>query len=226
MLRLQTRRRRGRGQATLEFAFMLPLYLLVFFAAVDSALWAIQTGAAVSSAEVAARLAASVQVCTGPPSCASGSLIIDTAGVERAPVAAEVTAGVRKQLQQAMFGTTVVPWCHENAGRAPDQRTSSSCTNSLGKYSRCPDKPEEVLNSDVLSGAGGPGISNRTIAVCVEVEDLCAPLPQPCGESPNVTVKIIGYLASLVPPALSIGWKAGQIPLNVGARIHAQRFNP
>lgn len=222
MLRLQTRRRRGRGQATLEFAFMLPLYLLVFFAAIDAGLWAIQTGASVTSAEVAARLAASVQVCT-PPACAAGPTI-NTGGPENAPLAADVTSGVRKQLQQAMFGTTIVPWCHELAGTAPADRTSATCKNT-GIYSRCPTTPPDVLDSDVLGGAGSPSVSNRTIAVCVEVDDPCAGVPG-CSESPNVTVRIIGYLASLVPPALGIGWKAGQIPLDVGARIHAQRFNP
>jgi Flp pilus assembly protein TadG len=55
MLRRAARRR---GQATIEFAFVAPLFFLCFFAAIDAALWAIQTSASVSAAEQAARLAA------------------------------------------------------------------------------------------------------------------------------------------------------------------------
>lgn len=46
------------GQASIEFAFVAPLFFLCFFAALDSALWAIQTSASVSAAEQTARLAA------------------------------------------------------------------------------------------------------------------------------------------------------------------------
>ena len=44
------------GQATVEFAFVAPLFFLCFFAAIDAALWALQTSASVSAAEQAARL--------------------------------------------------------------------------------------------------------------------------------------------------------------------------
>jgi len=217
MLCLQKRRRRPRrGQATLEFAFTFPLYLIVFFASIDAALWAIQTSAAVTAAEVAARLAAAVEVCDNP-SCLTNPTI-DTRVPEGAPAAADVTTSVRQRLQEAMFGTTVVPWCEEQQGKPPAQRTAADCKQT-GAYSQCPTTPDQVLTSNVNVGGGGG--SDRTVAVCVEEAPPCA---APC--SADVTVRIIGYLASLVPPAFGLGWKAGQIPINVGARIHAQRFNP
>jgi hypothetical protein len=88
----------GRGQATVEFAFMAPLFFLCFFAAIDAGLWAIQTSAAVSAAEQGARLAASA---AGTPQ--SG----DT------PSPQVLFAAVRNQLRQAMFGTAHEAACTE-----------------------------------------------------------------------------------------------------------------
>ncbi len=86
-------RGRARAQSTLEFAFVAPLFLMCFFAVIDSALWAVQTSASVSAAEQAVRLAAA----------ASGS-----AGSETTPSPVVLLDGVRQQLQQALFGARVV----------------------------------------------------------------------------------------------------------------------
>jgi hypothetical protein len=41
-----------------------------------------------------------------------------------------------------------------------------------------------------------------------------------------VTVRVIGFLASLVPPLSGLGWHAGEIPLDIVATTHALRFAP
>lgn len=216
-IRLRRQRRRRGGQATVEFAFCLPLYLLVFFATIDAALWAIQTSACVSAAEVAARLAASVQAqstCSPPsPSC----MTIVTSGTETTPLAADVTLQVRRNLQQAMFGTTILPWCRPDSGSIPpDQRTGANCHQD-GIFRTCPTGPGDVLGAPRADGFG-----DRVIVVCVE--ERGPPGGDPATDPPSVVVKVVGYLASLVPPAFGIGWRAGEIPIDIGARTHAQRF--
>jgi hypothetical protein len=39
-----------------------------------------------------------------------------------------------------------------------------------------------------------------------------------------VTVRVIGFLASLVPPLSGLGWHAGEIPIDVVATTHTLRF--
>src|SRR5579863_9248496 len=170
-------RGRRRGQTTLEFALVAPLFLACFFGAVDAALWAVQSGAAVSAAEQAARLAAA----------ASGSPTSTTT-----PTSEQLVDGVRAQLEPALFGTRVVAWC--SAGRG-------ACVPGTGG---CPSTPADV------EAAFGP----RTVAVC-EVQGTAAPAcpapplaPTPrCGDPPTVTVHVIGYLASLVPPISGFAWR-------------------
>ena len=82
------------GQATVEFAFVAPLFFLCFFAAIDAALWALQTSASVSAAEQAARLAAAAA--SSPQS-------------EDTPSPAVLLGAVRAQLHQALFGTPAEP---------------------------------------------------------------------------------------------------------------------
>jgi Flp pilus assembly protein TadG len=83
---------RRRGQTTIEFAFVAPLFFLCFFAAIDAALWAIQTSAAVSATEQAARLAAAAANTAQSEDTASPQVLL---------------ASIRTQLQQAMFGTAL-----------------------------------------------------------------------------------------------------------------------
>ncbi|MHB8717981.1 MAG: TadE/TadG family type IV pilus assembly protein [Candidatus Dormibacteria bacterium] len=194
---VQGRRRRHRAQSTLEFALVAPLFLASFFGAVDAALWAVQEGAAVSAAEQAARLAAAA---SGSPTSAAS------------PTAAVLVAGVRTQLQQALFGVRVVAWCGPAAG---------ACDSAGVDAGTCPRLPADV------EAALGP----RTVAVC-DVESppspACpaAPLPPPprCGDPPTVTVHVIGYLASLVPAIGAFGWRGGEIPIDVVATTHTLRF--
>ena len=193
---MEGRGRRRSAQSTLEFALVAPLFLACFFAAIDAALWAVQSGAAVSAAEQAARLAAA----------ASGSPTSVTA-----PSATALVEGVRVQLQQALFGTRVVAWCGADGG---------ACSIA-GGAGTCPAAPADV------EAAFGP----RTVAVC-DVENPPAPAcpvaPSPplprCGDPPTVTVHVIGYLASLVPPLSALGWRNGEIPIDISATTHTLRF--
>jgi hypothetical protein len=190
------RRSSRRAQATLEFAFSAPLLLLCLFGAVDAAAWSVQQGAAVAALEQGTRIAASAPA--EPTSTAT-------------PTAAEVTAAVVSHLRPAMFATGVRPWCGSGArcGTRP-----------------CPPSPAAVQS------AFGP----RVVAVCVEEHAAppCVTDPTPgslgvppyCGESPTVTVRAVGYMASLVPPGFGLGWQSGEIPLDVGATTHALTFAP
>lgn len=197
------RRRLAIGaQATVEFAFMAPLFFLCFFAAIDAGLWAIQTSASVSAAEQAARLAAA----------AAGSPQSD-----ETPSPAVLFGAVSNQLRQAMFGTTVVPWCDPGGGPCATPQAGANG----GPFARCPTTPEQV---EQRFGA-------RTVAVCDEISapaPICPPSPLPptprCGDPPTVTVHVIGFLASLVPPLSGLGWHAGEIPIDVVATTHTLRF--
>jgi hypothetical protein len=39
-----------------------------------------------------------------------------------------------------------------------------------------------------------------------------------------VTVRVIGFLASLVPPLSGFGWRTGEIPVDIVATTHTLRF--
>jgi hypothetical protein len=193
---------RRAGQATIEFAFAAPLFFLCFFAAIDAALWAIQSSAAVSAAEQGARLAAAA---------ATTPLSEDT------PSPAVLLAAVRGQLQQAMFATTVVAWCDPAAG----QCVTPSAAGGGGPFARCPTSPAAV---EERFGA-------RTIAICDETSAPAPPCPPPpqaatprCDDPPTVAVHVVGFMASLVPPISGFGWHAGEIPINVVATTHSLRF--
>ncbi len=41
-----------------------------------------------------------------------------------------------------------------------------------------------------------------------------------------VTVRVIGYIASLVPPISGFGWRGGEIPIDISATTHTLRFAP
>ena len=83
------------AQATVEFAFVAPLFLLCFLGAVDSGLWALQNAASVSAVEAAARAAAS----------AGGGPLANAA-----PDARAITAVVDARLRQSLFATRIVAW--------------------------------------------------------------------------------------------------------------------
>lgn len=99
-------RRGDRSQATLEFAFVAPLFLVCFLASIDAGLWAVQNGAEVAAVEQGARLAA-----------AAGPAPVGTA----APNADAVTAGVTPRLRQALFATRIVPWTGGACPQTPAQ---------------------------------------------------------------------------------------------------------
>jgi Flp pilus assembly protein TadG len=121
---------------------------------------------------------------------------------QAAPNSAQLTAGVIAQLRTAMFATTVTAWPRQG----------------------CPGS-----SSDVEAAVGA-----RTIVVCVQEHDppACSRPPTPtnpgvpayCGESPTITVRVVGFMASLVPPSFGLGWHGGEIPLDVRATTHVLRF--
>lgn len=194
--------RSRRGQATIEFAFVAPLFFLCFFAAIDAGTWAIQTGASVSAADQAARLAAAAAGTPESPATPAPTVLL---------------AAVRTQLQSALFGTHVVAWCDPAGGPCPAATIASV---PPGEFGRCPSDPEEVERHF------GP----RTVALCVDTTTAprcpappLQPLPR-CGDPPTVTVHVIGFLASLVPPLSGFGWHAGEIPVDVVATTHTLRF--
>lgn len=120
------------------------------------------------------------------------------------PDSRSVTAAVGPRLRQALFATRITPWP----------------TNA------CPAAPADV---ESMLGA-------RTVALCVEdhAPPPCttppagapAPYPQYCDDTPTVSVRLIGHVASLVPPGFGVGGSGGEIPADVGVTTHTLRFAP
>jgi TadE-like protein len=193
--------RARRGQAIVEFAVVLPLFLFCFIAAVDAGLWAVQTSAEVSAVEQGAMIASSAG--SSPTS-------------ETAPDARAVAAAISGRLRSALFGTAVTSWCATDA-------TGACAPDSM---QRCPSTPAEV------QAARGP----RVVVVCVSEADppACvtpprgqvAPYPPGCDDSPMITVRVIGFVASFVPPGLGPGAGAFELPTIISATTHTLRFAP
>ena len=97
MSRTRSARTNRAGQATVEFAFVAPLFFLALFTAVEAALWTIETSAAVSVADEGARFAASAQV---QPQLGPAQKQTD--------LTLTVYQQVQTRLQAAMFGTRVL----------------------------------------------------------------------------------------------------------------------
>jgi TadE-like protein len=193
-------RARG-GQAIVEFAVVLPLFLFCFIGALDAGLWAVQTSAEVSAVEQGAMIASSAG--SSPTS-------------ETAPDARAVTAALSPRLRSALFGTAIESWCATEAsgGCAPDSTQ------------HCPSTPAEVQAAD------GP----RVVVVCVSEVDpppcvtpprgQVAPYPLGCDDSPMITVRVIGFVASFVPPGFGPGAGAFELPTDISATTHTLRFAP
>lgn len=190
-----------RAQATLEFAVVVPLFLLCLIGAIDAGLWAVQTSAEVSAVEQAAMVAAS-----------AGS----SPTAETAPDARAVTAAVSGELRTALFGTSIAAWCIPDA--------SGACT--VDATATCPATPEEVQARE------GP----RVVVVCVTEQDppaciapppgLPSPFPPKCNDSPLITVRVIGFVASFVPPGFGPGATGFELPTDISATTHTLRFAP
>jgi TadE-like protein len=194
-------RARGRAQATVEFAVVIPLFLLCLVGAIDAGLWAVQTSAEVSAVEQAAMVAASAG--TNPTA-------------QTAPDARAVTAAVSRELRAALFGTAIASWC------APGPR--GACLPDASQS--CPATPAEVQAKE------GP----RVVVVCVTERDpppcvtpppgVPAPYPRGCEDSPLITVRVIGFVASLVPPGFGPGAAGFELPTDISATTHTLRFAP
>jgi hypothetical protein len=190
-----------RAQATLEFAVVVPLFLLCLIGAIDAGLWAVQTSAEVSAVEQAATVAAS-----------AGS----NPAAQTAPDARAVTAAVSGELRAALFGTSIAGWCVPDAAGACQPDVTASC----------PATPEAVQE------AMGP----RVVVVCVTEQDppacvtpptgVPAPFPPKCKDSPLITVRVIGFIASFVPPGFGPGATGFELPTNISATTHTLRFAP
>jgi hypothetical protein len=189
------------GQALIEFAVVLPLFLLCLIGALDAGLWAVQTSAEVSAVEQGAMIASSAG--SSPTS-------------QTAPDARAVTAAISGRLRTALFGTSVESWCAPDAG--------GGCAPDAAQ--RCPSTPVEVQNAD------GP----RVVVVCVSEADppACtppprgrvAPFPPGCEDSPLITVRVVGFVASFVPPGFGPGAGVFELPTNISATTHTLRFAP
>jgi hypothetical protein len=190
-----------RAQATLEFAVVVPLFLLCLIGAIDAGLWAVQTSAEVSAVEQAATVAAS-----------AGS----NPAASTAPDARAVTAAVSGRLRTALFGTSIAGWCEPAAGGACQPDVTA----------RCPSTPAQV------QAAMGP----RVVVVCVTEQDppactapppgVQSPYPPKCHDSPLITVRVIGFIASFVPPGFGPGATGFELPTDISATTHTLRFAP
>lgn len=200
---VRPRRARGhrRGQAMVEFAVVLPLFLFCLIGALDAGLWAVQSSAEVSAVEQAAMIASS-----------AGSSPLS----ETAPDARAITAAISGRLRSAMFGTSIESWCTTDA--------SDECAPDSTQH--CPSTPAEVQAAD------GP----RVVVVCVSEADppacttpppgQAAPFPPGCDDSPMITVRVIGFVASLVPPGFGPGARGFELPTDISATTHTLRFAP
>ena len=200
VVRVRRTSRGRRAQATVEFAVVIPLFLICLIGALDAGLWAVQTSAEVSAVEQAATVAAS-----------AGS----DPTAETAPNAQAVTAAVSSELRAALFGTGIVSWCGPVAG-ACEAATAQDC----------PSTPAEVQAKE------GP----RVVVICVSEQDppacvtpppgVPAPYPRGCDDSPMITVRVIGFVASLVPPGFGPGAAGFELPTDISATTHTLRFAP
>jgi hypothetical protein len=201
VVRLRRMPRARSGQALVEFAVVLPLFLLCLIGALDAGLWAVQTSAEVSAVQEAAMIASS-----------AGSSPVS----ETAPDARAVTAAISGRLRSALFGTAIDSWCATVA--------TGDCAPDTTQ--QCPSTPAQVQAAD------GP----RVVVVCVSEADPPActkpppgqvsPWPIGCDDSPMITVRVIGFVASLVPPGFGPGAGGFELPTDISATTHTLRFAP
>ena len=95
------RARQRSGQAMVEMAFVFPLFLVVLFAAVDTALWCIETNAAVAAAEAGVRVAVA--------SYQDPYTLNHRTNQPQTPTASQVQKVIQPLLQGAMFGVHSYP---------------------------------------------------------------------------------------------------------------------
>lgn len=101
-----------RGQSTIEFALVAPLFFLSLLGCVDAALWSLQTSDAVASSEAGIRIAVSAY---GAPQATGAPT----------PDSREVAAMIAPRMRQALFGTDVEPW------PAPECPSSSAAVEEV-----------------------------------------------------------------------------------------------
>jgi TadE-like protein len=197
----RTPRTRSRAQATLEFAVVIPVFLLCLIGAIDGGLWAVQTSAEVSAVEQAAMVAASGG--TNPTA-------------ETAPDARAVTAAISAELRSALFGTGVVSWCAPAPSGACRPDTAQSC----------PSTPAEVQAKEgprVVAVC----VSEQDPPLCVTPPPgIPSPYPRGCDDSPMITVRVIGFVAAFVPPGFGPGAAGFELPTDISATTHTLRFAP
>ncbi len=185
-----------------EFAVVLPLFLFCLIAAIDAGLWAVQTSAEVSAVEQARddRVVRGLEPDVGDRArCASG---------HGGDLGAAAQRAVRNRHRRAGAPST---------RRARARRTARSIARP--RPPRC--RPRD-----------GP----RVVVVCVSEADppacvapppgQAAPYPLGCDDSPMITVRVIGFVASFVPPGFGPGAGGFELPTNISATTHTLRFAP
>jgi hypothetical protein len=189
------------AQATLEFAVVVPLFLLCLIGAIDAGLWAVQTSAEVSAVEQAAMVAAS-----------SGSNPTSAT----APDARAVTAAVSSELRTALFGTSIAAWCVADAVGACEPATSATCPATPAEV-QAADGPRVVVVC----------VTERDPPPCVAPPPgVASPFPPKCDDSPLITVRVIGFVAAFVPPGFGPGATGFELPTDISATTHTLRFAP
>ncbi len=194
-------RARSRAQATLEFAVVIPLFLLCLIGAIDAGLWAVQTSAEVSAVEQAAMVAASAG--TNP-------------AAETAPDARAVTAAIVGELRTALFGTAITSWCTPAPGGACRPDAAQSCPSSPAEV-QAREGPRVVVVC----------VSEQDPPACVTPPPgVTSPYPLGCADSPMITVRVIGFVAAFVPPGFGPGAVGFELPTDISATTHTLRFAP
>jgi len=123
-MRIRRSRSTAWGQTTVEIALVFGLFLLALFAIIDASIWGLDSMAATTAAESAARIAVAA----------------DTVGTSSQPAFDAADRAARGRLRSAMFGTRLAPArrgpCRSSAEVAADPSyggpTIEICVHDLG----------------------------------------------------------------------------------------------
>ncbi len=176
------------GQALVEFAVVLPLFLFCLIGALDAGLWAVQTSAEVSAVEQAAMVASSAG--SSPTS-------------ETAPDARAVLASVSSRLRSALFGRRAKLVRDNASGDCAPDRPRSGARRRPG---RCSGRGW----SDGWSWCASARPTRRRARRLTARTGHLRPYPRRLRrDSPMITVRVVGFVAS-VRAGRGFGPRAGR----------------